>query len=190
MARCATPTSSTSAPRSAPPGGTGAAAGRAQPRFVLSNVRDKVVQDVDNSEDTGTSTVLERVRLHVLHPLVAASHMLRVASADAAKREAVAKTFGGGSVRPGRIQVITNPRSFIDETVLPAVYVSFLHPSFRGYTYSRRQMLITAGISTLSRSCRFGAKGASFRATHSSTCSCVCIPQGSAPATTSPLRGA
>jgi 6-phosphogluconate dehydrogenase len=55
-------------------------AGRAQlrdghsPRPVLSNVRDKIVQDVDNSEGTGTWTVLEGVTLHVPHPTVAASH--------------------------------------------------------------------------------------------------------------------
>jgi 6-phosphogluconate dehydrogenase len=101
------------------------------PRFVLSNIRDKVVHDVDNSEGTGTWTVLEGVTLHVPHPSIAASHIFRVASADAAKCQAVAKTFGGG-VRPSKIQGITDTRSFLDENVLLAVYASFLLSFIQG----------------------------------------------------------
>src|SRR5690606_18652138 len=38
---------------------------------ILANVRDKVVQDVDNSEGTGTWTLEEATRLHVPAPVIA-----------------------------------------------------------------------------------------------------------------------
>ncbi|KFH41363.1 6-phosphogluconate dehydrogenase-like protein [Hapsidospora chrysogenum ATCC 11550] len=71
---------------------------------ILANVRDKVVQDVDNSEGTGTWTLEEATRLHVPAPVIAAAHMLRITSADAAKREAV-PSLAKGVVNPERIQV-------------------------------------------------------------------------------------
>lgn len=62
-------------------------------KFVLSDVRDKVVQDVCEEEGTGTWTVEEAARLHVACPSIAASHMFRVQSAYARKREAAQKAF-------------------------------------------------------------------------------------------------
>lgn len=62
-------------------------------RFLVDDIRDKVVQDVCEEEGTGTWTVEEAARLHVSCPSIAASHMFRVQSAYAGRREAAAKTF-------------------------------------------------------------------------------------------------
>lgn len=63
--------------------------------YVLENIRDKVVQDVDDSEGTGVWTCEEVIRLHVVAPTLTAAHLFRVVSADAAKRERVNKAFEG-----------------------------------------------------------------------------------------------
>lgn len=62
-------------------------------KFVLDDIRDKVVQDVCEEEGTGTWTVEEAARLHVAAPSIAASHMFRVQSAYARRREAAHKAF-------------------------------------------------------------------------------------------------
>ncbi|KKY30791.1 putative 6-phosphogluconate dehydrogenase [Diaporthe ampelina] len=62
-------------------------------RFVLDDIRDKVVQDVCEEEATGTWSVQEAARLHVAAPSIAVSHMFRVQSAHAGRREAAHKTF-------------------------------------------------------------------------------------------------
>lgn len=62
-------------------------------KYVLSSIRDKVVQDVCEEEGTGTWTVGEAARLHISAPTIAAAHMARVQSAYAADREAAARTF-------------------------------------------------------------------------------------------------
>lgn len=62
-------------------------------KFLLDGIRDKVVQDVCEEEGTGTWTVEETARLHMAAPSIAASHMVRVQSAYAARREAARKTF-------------------------------------------------------------------------------------------------
>lgn len=64
-----------------------------QGKYVLDSIRDKVVQDVCEEEGTGTWTVEEAARLHVSAPSIAVSHMVRVQSAHAARREANAKAF-------------------------------------------------------------------------------------------------
>lgn len=72
-------------------------------RFVLDDIRDKVVQDVCEEEGTGTWTVEEAARLHVACPSIAASHMFRVQSAYAGRREAAHDAFreaGTGVVAP------------------------------------------------------------------------------------------
>ncbi|KIK61874.1 hypothetical protein GYMLUDRAFT_42285 [Collybiopsis luxurians FD-317 M1] len=68
--------------------------------YVLANIRDKVVQDADDTEGTGIWTVEEGIRLHVPIPTIAAAHQFRVASAYAARREAVQKSLKDGAVQP------------------------------------------------------------------------------------------
>jgi 6-phosphogluconate dehydrogenase len=96
--------------------------------YVLANVRDKVVQDVDDTEGTGTWTCEEGVRQHVPIPTIAAAHLFRLASADAARRRAINKSFNGGA-KVGSI-VLENPQekalsSFVEDLHM-ATYASFL----------------------------------------------------------------
>lgn len=53
---------------------------------VLSTVVDKVVQDADDTEGTGTWSIMEATRLHIPGTSMAASHFMRLASADRAAR--------------------------------------------------------------------------------------------------------
>ena len=96
--------------------------------YVLADVKDKVVQDVDETEGTGTWTCEEGIHKHVPIPTIASGHLLMVASADAAQRAAVKKSFGtSGEV--GKIKLETP-----QDTALPAflkdlqmaTYASFL----------------------------------------------------------------
>lgn len=72
-----------------------------QSKYILSDIRDTVVQDVCEEEGTGTWTVMEAARLHVSTPVLAVSHMVRVASAYAKRREAAAKAFKDAGVEAG-----------------------------------------------------------------------------------------
>ncbi|EHY55780.1 hypothetical protein HRR83_009220 [Exophiala dermatitidis] len=95
---------------------------------VLANVLDKVVQDVDNSEGTGVWTCEETIRLHVPSPTIVSAHLFRLASADAARRLAVNKSFNGG-VEPGVIKLeVPHEKampSFLEDLRL-ALYAAFL----------------------------------------------------------------
>jgi 6-phosphogluconate dehydrogenase len=95
---------------------------------VLTAVRDKVVQDVDDEEGTGTWTCEEGVRLRVPIPTIAATHLFRLASADAARRIAVNKSFSGGA-KVGSIELETPCekalKSFVEDLHM-ATYASFL----------------------------------------------------------------
>ncbi|GAB1309816.1 phosphogluconate dehydrogenase (NADP(+)-dependent, decarboxylating) [Madurella fahalii] len=84
--------------------------------FVLSDIRDKVVQDADDSEGTGTWCVEDGINLQVPHPTIATSHIFRVASADAAKREDLKNAIRGGT-RPGKINDVVGKCNFIDQDV-------------------------------------------------------------------------
>ncbi|KAM7196930.1 6-phosphogluconate dehydrogenase, C-terminal-like protein [Naviculisporaceae sp. PSN 640] len=99
---------------------------------VLGKVKDKVVQDVDNSEGTGTWAAEEGIRLHVPHPTIAVSHLFRVASARAAKREAVAKSLDGGGLMPGKIDGVADKETFVQRDVQGAVYAAFLLSFIQG----------------------------------------------------------
>ncbi|KAJ4286623.1 hypothetical protein N0V88_007912 [Collariella sp. IMI 366227] len=88
---------------------------------VLSTVRDNVVQNMDNSEGTGTWAVEEGVTLHVPHSTIAASHLFRVPWADAAKRESVAKTLGG-KFQPSKSNSIIDVSQFVNEDVQQGVH--------------------------------------------------------------------
>jgi 6-phosphogluconate dehydrogenase len=95
--------------------------------YVLAAVRDKVDQDVDDEEGTGTR-ICEGVRPHVAIPTIAAAHLFRLASADAARRIDVNKSFGGGA-KVSSIELET-PRekalkSFVEDLRM-AIYASFL----------------------------------------------------------------
>ncbi|PKS08545.1 hypothetical protein jhhlp_004931 [Lomentospora prolificans] len=96
---------------------------------VLSNVRDKVVQDADDSEGTGIWACEEIVRLHVPGPTILTSHLLRLASADAAKREVVRRAFASKIGSPSKLDV--DKGQFL-EKLRDAVYASFLESFIQG----------------------------------------------------------
>ncbi|KAL9109798.1 MAG: hypothetical protein Q9227_005667 [Pyrenula ochraceoflavens] len=96
--------------------------------YVLSNVRDKVVQDYDESEGTGYWTCEEAIRLHVPTPTITVSHLFRIASADAERRQAVQKSFGGG-VKPSKIS--TDKQEFLRD-LHEATYAAFLMSYIQG----------------------------------------------------------
>lgn len=92
--------------------------------YVLADIRDKVVQDVDESEGTGTWTCEELARLHIPGPTIAAAHLFRCGSADAAAREAVKKAFSG-SQSPTRMEMGQNQEETL-KMLEDATYSCFL----------------------------------------------------------------
>ncbi|KAH6648943.1 6-phosphogluconate dehydrogenase [Truncatella angustata] len=65
-------------------------------KHVLSEVRDKVTQDVTEEEGTGTWTCEQAVELHVPAASILSAHLFRCASADLAKRIKNKKSASGG----------------------------------------------------------------------------------------------
>ncbi|WWD17736.1 6-phosphogluconate dehydrogenase (decarboxylating) [Kwoniella shandongensis] len=60
---------------------------------IVEGMEDKVTQDVDKSEGTGTWSTKEIAERHVAAPAIAASHQLRIISADKFERLKVAKNL-------------------------------------------------------------------------------------------------
>lgn len=101
---------------------------------MLVAVRDKIVQDVDDEEGTSTWTYEEGAQLHV--PIPTAAHLLRLASADAARLIAVNKSFSRVA-KAGSVELET-PRekalkSFVEDLHM-ATYASFLMRSRKACT--------------------------------------------------------
>jgi 6-phosphogluconate dehydrogenase len=91
--------------------------------YVLATTRDKVVQDIDDEEGTGTGTwTCEGVRLRVPILTIAAAYLFWLASADAARQIAVNKSFGRGA-KVGSIKLETPPenalKSFVEDVHMP-----------------------------------------------------------------------
>ncbi|KAE8442051.1 hypothetical protein EG329_003908 [Mollisiaceae sp. DMI_Dod_QoI] len=63
--------------------------------YVLRDVQDKVVQDIDGSEGTGIWSNTQATALHVPAPTLSTAHYLRIASAYRGNREHVKETFHG-----------------------------------------------------------------------------------------------
>lgn len=91
--------------------------------YVLDHVRDKVVQDVDETEGTGYWTCEQAVDKHVPAASILAAHLFRCASADAARRISVQKSFNGG-VKPQRINNVSK-EDFIKDLQM-STYICFL----------------------------------------------------------------
>lgn len=97
-------------------------------RYVLENIRDKVVQDVDGSEGTGVWSCEEAIRLHESAPTMVMAHLFRLASADAAKREGLNRVYGG-EVKPGKLSV--DKTGFLKD-LKAATYASMLASFVQG----------------------------------------------------------
>ncbi|PNP57738.1 hypothetical protein FNYG_15197 [Fusarium nygamai] len=86
-------------------------------RYVFGRVKDKLFQDVDNTEGTGTWSCEEAVRLHVPAATILSAHLFRCASADLDKRVANEKA-SEYCVQPTEMNV--NPREdFIEDRRQP-----------------------------------------------------------------------
>jgi 6-phosphogluconate dehydrogenase len=103
-------------------------------KFLLANVRDKVVQDVDETEGTGTWTCQEAVALHVSAPTITAAHLFRLQSADAARRIAVEKALPRDPHgRPKKLKLEAHmPLEPFLEDLRQATYFSFLAAFIQG----------------------------------------------------------
>ena len=84
---------------------------------------DKVVQDTDETEGTGTWTVQESSRLHVSTATITMAHLFRLTSADAAHRNAVHKSLEG-HIKTAKIEV-SDKKAFVEE-LRKATYAAFL----------------------------------------------------------------
>lgn len=92
-------------------------------QHVLSTVRDKVVQDVDEEEGTGTWTCEEAVNLHVPAPTLLSAHLFRCASADLAER--IKHRQATGSKFDAQPLNVQDKQAFI-KTIHKATYFCFL----------------------------------------------------------------
>ena len=100
-------------------------------KFLLNRVRDKVVQDVDETEGTGTWTCQEAVSLHVPAPTIIAAHLFRLQSADAARRIKVSKFLPQDfQIQPTEIAGASRQQLVSD--LHDAVYFSFLAAFIQG----------------------------------------------------------
>lgn len=91
--------------------------------YVLAHVRDKVVQDVDETEGTGYWTCEQAVEKHIPAATILAAHLFRCASADAQRRISIQKSFSGG-VKPSPIRTESKEK-FIQELEM-STYICFV----------------------------------------------------------------
>ncbi|KAF5635820.1 6-phosphogluconate dehydrogenase [Fusarium sp. NRRL 52700] len=91
-------------------------------RYVLGKIQDKVVQDVDNTEGTGTWSCEEAVRLHVPAANIVSAHLFRCTSAELSQRAADAEV--SGHWQPSAIKV--SSRDDFIEDLRKATYFCLL----------------------------------------------------------------
>ncbi|CAG9992101.1 unnamed protein product [Clonostachys byssicola] len=103
---------------------------------VVSYVQDKVVQDVDESEGTGTWTCEEAVRLHSPAATILSAHLFRCASADLKKRMKTEKVSKGTfATKPLQVD---DQDSFIEQLRM-ATYFCFLLCFVQGLNLLRQK---------------------------------------------------
>ncbi|KAI3323058.1 6-phosphogluconate dehydrogenase [Xylariaceae sp. AK1471] len=93
---------------------------------VVSQIRDKVVQDVDEEEGTGTWTCEEAVARHVPAASILSAHLFRCASADLARRMKNRKSGGGRQVNPQKLSIDSSSREEFIEALHKTTYFCFL----------------------------------------------------------------
>jgi len=100
---------------------------------VLSDIKDKVVQDIDGSEGTGIWSNTQAVDLHNPAPTLTAAHYLRIASAFLDIRQHVEKIFHG-SFLPAKIEFKDEEEkdAFIED-LRKAVYATCLASYIQGF---------------------------------------------------------
>jgi 6-phosphogluconate dehydrogenase len=90
---------------------------------VVSEVRDKIVQDVDEEEGTGTWTCEQAVTLHVPAASILSAHLFRCASSDLKRRMQNKKAASGG-IEAQKMSV-ESKQDFV-ELLQQTTYFSFL----------------------------------------------------------------
>jgi 6-phosphogluconate dehydrogenase len=103
---------------------------------LLAEIKDKVVQDADESEGTGVWTSEEGMRLHIPIPTIAAAHQFRLASAYSSKRARVSQAIGGDLAKHSKIDY--SDKSGILEDLRQATYAAFLASFVQGLTLLAR----------------------------------------------------
>ncbi|KAF1831396.1 6-phosphogluconate dehydrogenase-like protein [Decorospora gaudefroyi] len=103
--------------------------GRKHPPLVISQVLDKVVQDVTGEEGTGVWSNREAIELHVPAFTLNVSHALRLASAFRGDRERAHKAHDGG-FPPVELN-ISDKQAFIED-LRKATYASCLASYIQG----------------------------------------------------------
>ncbi|GJE93228.1 6-phosphogluconate dehydrogenase C-terminal domain-like protein [Phanerochaete sordida] len=107
---------------------------------VLSTVLDKVVQDADDTEGTGMWTVAEAARLHISAPTIAASHFLRLASADRAARLKIGESLKLPPPPVGpRTTLSAQDKALFVEELRQALYAACLAAFTQGLQLIARQ---------------------------------------------------
>jgi 6-phosphogluconate dehydrogenase len=109
-----------------------------QGNYVLANVRDKVVQDVNESEGTGIWTCEEAMSLHVSAATIVTGHMFRLTSANAARRAKIEKSFGKSIPAASVWTQSGGPRDDILEDLQQSLYAAFLSCFVQGIQLLRQ----------------------------------------------------
>lgn len=100
-------------------------------KHVLAYVEDKVVQDIDGSEGTGTWSQSEAVRLHIPAPTLTTAHYIRIASAFRRDRKKINETFHGHFSVAKWTGSAEEKKAFLED-LRKAVYVVFLSSFIQG----------------------------------------------------------
>ncbi|KPI37561.1 6-phosphogluconate dehydrogenase, decarboxylating [Cyphellophora attinorum] len=96
-------------------------------KYLLASIRDKVVQDVNEEEGTGTWSCWQAIDLHIPAPTIVAAHLFRLASADATQRAAVSEAFTQTSTYlPTASKIDPTDRTAFLSDLQQALYASFL----------------------------------------------------------------
>jgi len=93
-------------------------------------MKDKVVQDFDESEGTGVWTCEEGTNLHTPIPTILAAHTFRIASADSDRRERNFDAAGRAISEPKKVEA-KDLKAFLEDLRL-AVYGAFLASFVQG----------------------------------------------------------
>ncbi|CCX07762.1 Similar to 6-phosphogluconate dehydrogenase, decarboxylating; acc. no. C8VP36 [Pyronema omphalodes CBS 100304] len=133
---------------------------------ILNEVQDKVVQDADNSEGTGVWTVMEAAKRHVSTPTIAASHFLRIASANRAERLKIFELVGGMISGAKKQHVDDQDRPGVIEDLRQAVYCGFLASYIQGMNLLSRANKDESWKIQLSEVVRIWRNGCIIRSDH------------------------
>ena len=100
-------------------------------KYVLDLIKDKVVQDTDSTEGTGSWALETAADLHVPHPTITAGHIFRVGSGYSAERHKFHRSFGGTPLAKSSPLAVKDKSAFL-ETLRLATYAAFLSSYLQG----------------------------------------------------------